>query len=249
MQQINILEPSVKSLLLSLGFNGKEMALGTGFIVQAPCGYVLITNRHNVTGKDNRTGELLSKTGGIPNQVSIWHNLKGRLGQWIKLVEPLLESDRPLWIEHPVLGEHADVVALPLTQTKGIDFYPYDLDWKSSLQQLMPSDILSVVGFPYGLSTGGRLAIWATGFVASEPSLPLPTFLIDCRTRQGQSGSAVIAQRNGGAYPTVGGGVAVGGGAITEFLGIYSGRVNVDSDIGLVWKASIIKELIESIGK
>jgi len=44
-----------------------------------------------------------------------------------------------------------------------------------------------------------------------------------------------------------GGSIAIGGGMITEFMGVYSGRINEESDIGKVWKASILKELVESI--
>lgn len=32
-----------------------------------------------------------------------------------------------------------------------------------------------------------------------------------------------------------------------EFIGIYSGRINEQSDIGLVWKVSAIRELIQYI--
>jgi len=191
---ITVLEPSFKSLFLGLRANGTELATGTGFLVQSPIGPVLITNRHNVTGRHNETGELLSKeTGGVPSEIAIWHNCKGRLGSWIKLIEPLFENEKPRWFEHPKLGAHADVIALPLTLTQDVDFHTYDLNKKTALQQLMPSDMVSVVGFPYGLSAGGRLAIWVTGFIASEPELDYPHFLIDCRTRKGQSGSPVIA--------------------------------------------------------
>ena len=91
------------------------------------------------------------------------------------------------------------------------------------------------------------MAIWVTGFVASETGLDSPIFLVDSRTRPGQSGSAVIAQRNGGAFSGKDGNTTIITGIITQFLGIYSGRINKDSDIGTVWKASAIKELIESI--
>jgi hypothetical protein len=50
------------------------------------------------------------------------------------------------------------------------------------------ADAVSVVGFPFGLAGGGRFAIWATGFQATEPIADfgdLPVSLIDCRSRQG----------------------------------------------------------------
>ncbi len=247
MKTITVLEPSFKSLFLSLRVNGTELATATGFLVQSSKGPLLITNRHNVTGRDNVTGEPLSKkTAATPTEIAIWHNLKGQLGKWVKFIEPLLHNDKPLWHEHPKLGVHADIVALSLTQVDNIDFYPYDINLVPQIQ-LMPSDIVSVVGFPYGMSTGGRLAIWATGFVASERELDYPSFLIDCRTRQGQSGSPVIAHRNGGAIAMVGGGVAVSPGTMTDFIGVYSGRINKNSDIGIVWKASIVQELVASV--
>jgi hypothetical protein len=112
-----------------------------------------------------------------------------------------------------------------------------------------PAEVVSVVGFPFGLTAGGSLAVWATGFVATDPDIDygnLPVFLIDCRSRPGQSGSAVIAHRTGGAVATEQG-VRVGGGVMTRFLGIYSGRVNAESDLGFVWKAAAIRELVNTV--
>jgi hypothetical protein len=36
----------------------------------------------------------------------------------------------------------------------------------------------------------------------------------------------------------------IGSGAMTRFLGIYSGRLNAQSDLGFVWKASVVQELV-----
>jgi len=86
--------------------------------------------------------------------------------------------------------------------------------------------------------------------MASEPDINfgnLPVFLIDCRSRQGQSGSAVIAYRRGGMVAMANGGSAAFGGPVYKFLGIYSGRINQESDLGIVWKASAIKELIDNV--
>ena len=94
------------------------------------------------------------------------------------------------------------------------------------------------------------MAILATGFVASEIDFDqggLPIFFIDCRARPGQSGSAVIAHRNGGAVAMADGSTALINGEMTALLGIYSGRVNEQSDLGIVWKSRAIKELVESI--
>ena len=109
---------------------------------------------------------------------------------------------------------------------------------------------MSVIGFPFGIQAGGSLAVWATGFVASEPDIDfnnLPVFLIDCRSRPGQSGSAVVSYRSGGMVRMDDGSSAVFAGPVCRFLGIYSGRLKAESDLGIVWKAAAIRQLTESL--
>ncbi len=245
-----VAEPSVKSLLLEMRFQGQPLATGTGFVVTAPLGPVLITNWHNLAGRNPQTKQPLSSTGGVPDEVVIVHNRADKLGHWVPRTEPIVNSGAPLWREHPTLGDTADIVALPLTQLDDVHMYTYDgLGANDPKIFCGPADSLSVVGFPFGLQAGGSLAVWATGFVASEPQIDFqgrPVFLIDCRTRPGQSGSAVIAHRSGGMVAMEDGGSAAFGGPVTRFLGIYSGRINEQSDLGLVWKASAISELVAS---
>lgn len=239
----------MKSLLIELRVNGQPLSTGTAFAANAPRGPVLITNRHNVTGRHQQTGQPLSPTGGIPNEIVILHNRLNALGQWLPVVQPLHANNAPLWVEHPTLGAQADFVALPLTQLDQVHLYPYSLGVGDPPITVAPAEVVSVVGFPFGLTGGGCLALWATGFVASDPDVNfgnLPVFLIDCRSRQGQSGSAVIAYRSGGAIATEQG-LMLGGGQMTRFLGIYSGRVNAESDLGFVWKAAAIRELVNGI--
>jgi len=248
--QVFIAEPSVKSLWIELRVNGHALSTGTGFLAIAPRGPVLITNRHNVTGRHQQTEQPLAANGGIPTEVAIIHNRAGQLGHWVLRVEPLQGRARqPLWVEHPVLGATADFVALPLTQLTDVELRPYTLGVGDPDIVIAPGEVVSVVGFPFGMTASGGLAIWATGFVATDPDINyanLPQFLIDCRSRQGQSGSAVIAYRTGGAITTRQG-ISLGGGTMTRFLGIYSGRVNPESDLGFVWKASALQNLVASI--
>jgi len=247
--QILIAEPSVKSLLIQLRSNGQALGTGTAFVANGPSGPVLITNRHNVTGEHQETGQALSSTGAVPDEITIFHNRANMLGQWVPRVEPLYRNGRPLWVEHPILGARADFVALRLTQLDGVQLYPYTLGVGDPSILVAPAEVLSVVGFPFGITAGGCLAVWATGFVATDPAIDfgnLPVFLIDCRSRPGQSGSAVIAHRTGGAVATEQG-VIVGGGEMTRFLGIYRGRINAESDLGFVWKAAAIQQLVASV--
>jgi len=242
--------PSIKSLFLEMRFNGQILASGTGFLVQNSLNVFLITNRHNVTGRNNETGVVISKTCGTPNEIVISHNRQGRPGNYIEKVEALFVDEIPRWFEHPWLGEVADFVALPLVQLDDVAVHPYSMDFVGPEIFLAPSDVVSVVGFPFGLRGCGSFALWATGFLASEPSVDFndrPVFLIDCRTREGQSGSAVIAYRSAGIVAEKIGTLTVHEEPVTRFLGIYSGRINKDSDIGVVWKAEAIRELVDSL--
>lgn len=42
------------------------------------------------------------------------------------------------------------------------------------------------------------------------------------------------------------GSTSLASGAMLRFLGIYSGRINKESDLGIVWKATAIAELVAS---
>ncbi|MBY5792979.1 serine protease [Rhizobium leguminosarum bv. viciae] len=242
---------SYRSLFLQMSAKGIDLASGSGFICFGPTGPLLITNRHNVTGRDQRTGDILSRYSEVPDAISIRHNRSGRPGQVVVKDEALFDDQgEPRWVEHPELKAKADFVALPLTNVADVDFYTYDPSEPGGQGMTIgPTSVVSVLGFPFGISGGSSLPVWATGFVASEPDADfddLPTFLIDCRTRKGLSGSPVIAYRYGSA-DYEGGGIIAFDKPVTRFLGIYAGRVNPDADLGIVWKATAIADLVNSI--
>jgi hypothetical protein len=247
-EPLTIALPSARSLFLKMKFGDTLLAKGTGFVVRSPSGPLLITNRHNVSGRSCETGQPISPTGGIPGRLEIMHHRRGALGQWVQRTEPVVADGRPLWFEHP-RGAQVDVVALRLTQLCDVDLFPYPLTNRVEVR-VAPADIVSVIGFPFGLGSGGFFAIWATGFVASEPEVDhngLPLMLIDCRARQGQSGSAVVAYRRDTMVNQPNRSVSWFEGEVIHLLGIYSGRVNKDSDLGYVWKLRAIRDLIACI--
>ena len=217
---MSILIQSVQSLFLQMIMNGKLLSTGTGFIVISERGPLLITNRHNVTGRNNTTNELLSKNGSIPDEIIIMHNSTKRILTWSTRTEKLLDDYNPTWIEHPTLGASADFVALLLKNLDDdIQLYPYDLNPPNNPIVVRPSETISVIGFPFGLNGGGALGIWATGFMATEHDINhnnLPTFLIDCRARPGQSGSAVIAHRNAAVMEAEDGSRFMSSGSVTR---------------------------------
>jgi S1-C subfamily serine protease len=247
--ELTIEQQSVQSLFIEMFFNDTALSTGTGFIVDAPRGPVLITNRHNVTGRRQDNNQPLSKTGGIPNKIRILRNDAYNVGSWRPVSYDLLDvQGNMLWVEHPTMGAAADFIALPIDTPFDVTNYPYVTSKPARELLLKPSETVSVIGFPFGQAAGGYFGIWVSGFVASEPDVDYdnkPLFLIDCRTRPGQSGSPVVAVRNGIA--NMKGGSTTMGGNWSEFLGIYSGRINDQSDLGIVWKRNAIEELIATI--
>ena len=238
-----VAKPSAQSLFIQMKANGHNLGTGTGFVVMNGEIPYLITNWHNLSGL-TPDGTIMAGIA-VPDEIVIRHNRKGHLGQWTLKSEPVTNNFNPLWLEHPQYGKNVDVVALRLSNLCDVELIPYSIESGKAAVLAAPGEIVSVVGFPFGLIADGSFAIWATGFVATDVDLDfnnLPCFLIDCRARKGQSGSAVIAHRNG-AFSNSSGGLQFGGSS-SELLGVYSGRINNESDLGMVWKKSVILEIM-----
>ena len=113
------------------------------------------------------------------------------------------------------------------------------------------------------------MPVWKTGSIASEPEVDFdgkPCFLLDVSAFPGMSGSPAFAISYG-TYESTSGAAKVGG--VRKFLGIYASMqmlnkqlyleqlVHADPmlgvkdqeslELGHVWKASLIIELINSI--
>ena len=224
--------------------------------MQSRAGPLLFTNRHVVTGSNVFTNENF----GFPDSLQIFHHKCGDIGKHVQKIQLLYTEDRPVWFEHPLLKHEADFVALPLTDLDGVELYSYDViqnTFQENLSEVFPplaigpSDSVSIVGFPFGKSSQDGFPIWVNGFLATELEstyMDKPIVLVDSRTREGQSGSPVVAYRPAGApIRGVDRSMSIGNGAYGLLLGIYSGRINKDSDIGMIWKVSALVELIDSI--
>lgn len=243
---VQLQKPNLFACFLQMRFGDTLLSTGTAFTVKGKIKNWLITNRHNFTGKHQDTGKHLSKTLAEPDNISVWlhsNDLNKRVDVSIKLYDT---SGLARWFEHPKLGNAGDFVALEIPNFPEITLYPCRLE--TSIEMLVPpASSVSIIGYPFGKMV--RLfPIWVNGFVASEPELDFegkPIFVVDARTRPGSSGSPVIAFREGNVLTTEG--IAMYSGPVNKFMGIYSGRIGNDSDLGIVWKASCIKELINHI--
>jgi hypothetical protein len=242
MQQ-TIARPSVASLPVEARSQGTPLSSATGFVVERGGRSYLLTNWHVVTGRRPDDNSVLSPAGGLPDELMILHNREGALGSLVDKVEALYqENGAPRWIEHPQFGPRADVVALELTERGDIAIYPHDPWAEGPGFVLGVASAVSIVGFPFGITGGGGLGIWVRGTIATEPTIDFnnaPCFLIDSRTRPGQSGSPVIAYQAGGVATMDDGSTRVFTGVLEQFLGVYSGRINAQSDLGFVWKSTV----------
>src|SRR6202521_1861515 len=234
---------SFASLLVEMKKSEKSIGSATAFIVERDTKRYLVTNRHVVRGEQPNAMPLL------PTDLTVMQHVAGQLGQWTPRTEALYAGGEPRWYEHPVRTLDIDVAALPLLDDAGIDVYGYDPWATNRMLSAKLSEPLNIIGFPFGVTSGGALGIWVRGFIATDIALDwsnLPCFLVDSRTRSGQSGSPVIAYSPAGAATHVAsGGLAALADDVEEFFGVYSGRINAESDLGIVWKAHVVREIVE----
>ncbi|PKP43983.1 MAG: hypothetical protein CVT96_03430 [Bacteroidetes bacterium HGW-Bacteroidetes-13] len=222
---------------------------GTSFVICDNDRFFLITNWHCVTGRNCETKEPINSNGIADPEILTAYFHSETLGQWIIIdIELFTSTGDKIWIEHK-LGERIDVVAIPLDikleKFNGIFFYYIDLEKDNADLKIYPSIELSIIGFPKAYTGGGKFPIWKKGHLASEYDIDwngLPLVLIDATTRSGMSGSPVIIKQAGMCTFSNGG---VAQGEFVKFLGIYSGRIDNDIEIGKVWKPIVIKEIIK----
>lgn len=251
------------------------VGVGTGFFYSYNGRTFLVTNRHNLTGRDQNSRQPLDPEGRTPTglrfrapQVTLLENgAQAQLGPNIENFRINWTPDNVPWIEHPVQGPLFDVVAIDFARV--FPEAPARVFCANSLPNerrilLQPSLQVSVVGHPFGRTVGDCQPIWVTGSLASEPEFDvdeLPAIHIDCRTNKGSSGSPVFCVLVSGVAQVENPDALAGaimqffGGedgelpagifpfTIHRFIGIYSGRINANADIGLVWRQSVIEEI------
>ena len=258
-QPIQINQYSQASYCVEVFFNEISLATGTCFFVKRAQKIFLVTNWHIVSGKHADTKELLEKeTGAIPNKLRIFvprNNSDGTMqygdDSYID-IDLYDEYGAPLWYEKCIHERMVDVALIPM---KDVDFcYLAIDDAEEPFNERVHVEIASeiyIIGFPFAKDTG-YIPIWKRGSIASEPLIDMdgmPYFYADTATKKGMSGSPVIYYKD---RPIVM--VDNDKGKFsrhwTKFIGIYSGRIGANSDVrndaqlGRIWKASVIDEII-----
>jgi len=232
---------------------GNPMQAATGFVVAHDGAHYLVTNWHVPSGRDSESYALIDPSGRKPHSITIYHHsaiTKHGIGAWTLREESLYGLDgSQRWIEHSKRcikdmdnwdEYNVDVVALRLLEHDDkVRLYSLDVARQPSLASLAPGLPISIVGYPFGQSGADMFPIWKTGHMASDVGAHTDGrhFLIDATTRDGMSGSPVFSRR---WLLQDDGRVRID----TAFAGVYSGRLRGDTELGIVWSARMVPQLL-----
>lgn len=245
-------------------FNGKALSNASSFLWAHEARVFLVTNWHVLSGCNALTGKVMHPSGGIPNEIKIYSYrrigppLDPKKGFRVTFTSKVVSlADRApgvhKWLQHPTYGPQVDVAALDVTEVVSDLHHECVNRLEGDRPSHMdPGDEVFIVGYPFGLIKGAWAPIWKRGSIALDPGLNpdgLPKMLVDTATREGMSGSVVIAMfpvpehdtRRGddprpiylGKYPAI--------------IGVYSGRHYPDlerAQLGIVWKRETIEEVV-----
>lgn len=247
---------SLCSLYVEVYYENIFLGTATAFIVENKVKeQYLITNRHVVTGRNNIDNKVMDKMGAIPNKLIVQipeYHKEDDMFIWNQWQINLYKNGKERWLEHPRLKNKMDVIAIKLE--KMVSNMCYLIEETNYLCSIC--DNIKIIGYPFGYKVNkkeGYYGIWISGTIASEPLVnlevkgiegELPAFLIDARTREGTSGSPVIYYNRQGLLP-MNSGFSIQNEAVRIPIGIYSGRITSDSDLGIVWKWKVLHEIIE----
>lgn len=231
-------------------FDEVVLACGTAFYYKCSDQTFLVSNWHNFSGRNPETHKPLRDDAAIPNRLKVYDRQESDLASLSISTHKLEYEGKPIWYEHPSLGSRIDIGVIPIEKSR------YDI--LSAINAIDPhekwgvevGEQVFVLGFPYGITASHHLPVWKAGTLASEPQIDideLPQMLIDTATRAGMSGSPVIQYLRRPVSLMEKGGKMVRYRA--ALIGIYSGRIvpkdKMDAQLGKVWKAACIKEVIK----
>lgn len=250
---------------LEMSYGQQPLSTGSCFFWGFDGRTFLVTNWHNLAGRNPLTDQPMSKTGGIPDRVTFGAfkresepDSQGFLElSYSPLGVKICQSDltNPQWYEHPTLGRQVDVAAIDVTEAiQGFQINCANELENDAVLDVIASQDVFVVGFPFGLIPNAPAPIWKRGSIALDPTFDpegLPKMLIDTATRPGMSGSVVVARHIivGRDYPKKDGTKSqpLWYAKFDLVAGIYSGRHYHDlekAQLGIVWKRNTIEQTV-----
>lgn len=245
--EVNPFSNRVSNIALIRDDPNFHIAKATAFLYRYESTYWLITNHHNFSGVNMVTRRRIDDWKGSPLKYILPIPMDGKIPRRESAIFDLYTDETPNWFIHPEFGYEVDVVAMPLGFKD--DQRPVainDPGMLTATQRLRVSDDVFVIGYP-GVHKDSRLEssfpIWKRASIAFEPDLDsggLPRMYVDTASRPGMSGSPVLLKcqetiNNAGLYDY-------------SLAGVYSGRLGsgtgLDTQLGIVWKTSVIEEII-----
>jgi hypothetical protein len=230
-------------------FDNTAIGKATAFIWEVDGQFFLVTNWHVMTRRHFPTGRNLGCDGARPNKFQLLLNFPGPDFKKQPCEVHIRDAEgHPKWLVHP--SRNTDVAVLPLQIDPAVVFDPRAINQLPSINLRLGIGMdVFVLGYPFG-SDPRSFPVWKRGSIASEPHLATRTtdyLLVDTASRPGMSGAPVI--RRSWGFHILDDGSNLGGVPFaTRFVGIYSGRLHTkdsrDAQIGMVWPAWIIEEII-----
>jgi Trypsin-like peptidase domain len=189
-------------------FGEQQLSKGSCFFWEHNSRIYLVTNWHNFAGKNPLTGKFMSETLGIPDRIffsaykqTSAPDSNGYFELSYLPVEVLLygkDFTEPKWLEHPTFGRSVDIAAIDVTDAvTELQIRAANLLENDAVLNPITSQDVFVIGFPFGQIPNAPAPIWKRGTIALDPTFDpesLPKMFIDTATREGMSGSVVIAR-------------------------------------------------------
>ena len=164
-------------------YNEEVLGLGTAFFYSENGKTYLITNWHNVSGRNPETLKAIHKDAALPNKLKLFYPMNaGNIKElpegastigWNAVLLELYENEKPVWFEHPSYGKKVDAIAIELNVDDTELYVANSPELDLTKITLRPSLDVFVLGYPRGLTGGARFPVWKRGSIASEPEIDL----------------------------------------------------------------------------
>lgn len=246
MKEITVEPLTLCTTKLTLFFGDFELGSATGFFYRTGGDTYLISNWHVFSGRCPRTGQARMKTGSIPDafQIRIFNNVTSQIHMIKFPIKAIFQHKR---------GQEVDIAFVHLQgNLEEYAIHSLPIGGKDDDLLITPAMDVFILGYPLGISKQLTFPIWKRASIASEPHYPIVNesiILVDTATREGMSGSPVVALSFSSGL-MADGNVTFGKKYYHRLIGVYSGRYGADDELaaqlGIVWKKELLDEMLSN---